>query len=92
MQRGLVHDRAMDDSCAVALLGETQSVEPGGPSRVEVPLEADFVLSGLGTSVRRCVCVIHVLLPSFLPSFARSQARKRLGEAASPNVVIDGVI
>ena len=43
MQRGLVDDRAMDDGGAVALVGEAQSVEPGGPAGVEVPLEADLV-------------------------------------------------
>ena len=64
MQRGLVDHRAANDGCAVALVGEAQSVEPGGPSGLEVSLEADFVLSELATSVRRCVCVTHVLLPS----------------------------
>jgi hypothetical protein len=43
MQRGLVGYRAMDDGGAVAFVGETQSVKPGSPSRIEVPPEADFV-------------------------------------------------
>ena len=47
MQRGLVGDRAADDGGAVALVGEAQPVEPGGPSGVEMPLEADLVASGL---------------------------------------------
>ena len=47
MQCGLVGDRAGDEGGAVVLVGEAQSVEPGGPSGVEVPLEADFVPSGL---------------------------------------------
>ena len=47
VQRGLVDDRAVDDGGAVALVGEAQPVEPGGPAGVEVPLEADLVPSGL---------------------------------------------
>ena len=47
MQRGLVGYRAVDDGGAVALVGEAQSVEPGGPSGIEMPLEADFVPSRL---------------------------------------------
>src|SRR6266568_9114934 len=43
IQRGLVDHRAMDDGGAVAFVGEAQSVKPGGPSGIEVPLEADFV-------------------------------------------------
>ena len=46
-ESGLVGYRAMDDGGAVALAGEAQSVEPGGPSGIEVPLEADFVPSRL---------------------------------------------
>jgi hypothetical protein len=42
MKRCLIGDRTRDDGGAVALIGEVQSVEPGGPSRIEVPLEADF--------------------------------------------------
>ena len=47
MQGGLVDDRAVDEGGAVALPGEGQPVEPGGPAGVEVSLEADLVLSGL---------------------------------------------
>ena len=47
MERRLVGDRAVDDGGAVALVGEAQPVEPGGPSGIEVPLEADLVASGL---------------------------------------------
>ena len=36
MQRGLVGYRAMDDGGAVALVGEAQSVKPGGPPGIEV--------------------------------------------------------
>ena len=43
MKSGLVEDRARDDGGAVAFVGEAQPVEPGGPSGVEVPLEADFI-------------------------------------------------
>jgi hypothetical protein len=64
MQRGLVDARTANDGCAIALLGKAQSVEPGGPSGLEVPLEADFVLADLTISIRRCVCVTHALLPS----------------------------
>ena len=45
MQCGLVGYRAIDDGGAVALVGEAQSVKPGGPSGFEAPLEADFVSS-----------------------------------------------
>src|SRR5919199_646074 len=43
MQRGLVDHRAMDDGCAVALVGEAQAVEPGRPAGLEVPLDSDCV-------------------------------------------------
>src|ERR1044071_4660872 len=43
---GLVGYRAMDDGGAVAAVGNGQPVEPGSPPAVEVPLEADLVLSG----------------------------------------------
>src|SRR5207249_6698645 len=43
VQRGLVGYRAADDGGAVAGVGEAQSVKPGGPPGIEVPLEADFV-------------------------------------------------
>jgi hypothetical protein len=45
VQGGLVGYGAMDESGAIAFAGEAQSVEPGGPSGIEVPLEADFVPS-----------------------------------------------
>src|SRR5690242_411683 len=64
MQRGLVDHRTANHGCAIALPGEAKYVEPGGPSGPEVPLETDFVLSETTTSVRGCVCVTHVLLPS----------------------------
>ena len=47
MERSLVGYRAMDDGRAVAVVGEAQPVEPGGPSGIEMPLEADLVTSGL---------------------------------------------
>ena len=47
MECCLVGNKARDDGGAVALMGQTKSVKPGGPSRIEVPLEADFVPSGL---------------------------------------------
>ena len=40
MQCGLVGDRAMDDGGAVAVVREAQAVEPGGPSGIEMSLEA----------------------------------------------------
>ena len=47
MKSGLVDDKTMDEGGAVALVAEAQSVEPSGPSRSEVPLETDLVLSNL---------------------------------------------
>jgi hypothetical protein len=45
IQRGLVDHRALDEGGAVVLVGDGQSVEPAGPSGIQVPLEADFVRS-----------------------------------------------
>ena len=44
----LVGDLAADDGGSVALVADGQSVEPGGPVRVEVPREPDLVAPGLG--------------------------------------------
>src|ERR1051326_481504 len=85
MQRGLVDHRTANHGCAIALVNEAQSVEPGGPSGLEVPLQADFVLSEITTSVRGCVRVTHVLLPSL----ACTQDRKGCDECASSHVMID---
>jgi hypothetical protein len=46
VQCGLVDYRTPDEGDAVPLTGEGHPVEPGGPSRIEVPLEADLVLPG----------------------------------------------
>jgi hypothetical protein len=43
MKSGLVDDKTMDEGGAVALVGEAQSVEPSSPSRIEVPVETNFV-------------------------------------------------
>jgi hypothetical protein len=42
VQRGLVYDEGLDDGGAVGLVGDTDGVEPGGPSGIQVPLEADL--------------------------------------------------
>ena len=47
MQRGLVDDRAMNRGCAIAFMPQAQSVEPSGPSGVEVSLDADLVAPSL---------------------------------------------
>jgi len=47
MQRGLVGYEAMDDGGAVAVVGEDQPVEPGGPPRIEVPLRRISYRPGL---------------------------------------------
>src|SRR5437588_2024621 len=88
MQRGLVDDGASENGCAVALVGEAHPVEPGGPSRGEVPLEADFVTSRRMMVVSSCVWLAHGA-PSFV---AWSHSRQRCGEAASPHVMIHVVI
>ena len=61
MQCGLVDDRAREDGCAVVLVGEAQPVKPDGPSGLKVPLEADFVASGLVMIVGRGVSSLHVV-------------------------------
>ena len=63
MQCGLVGDGAMDDRGAVALVAEAQAVKPGGPSAIEVPLEADLVASGLVTvTVDACRSLMALLV------------------------------
>jgi hypothetical protein len=47
VQGSLIGYRAMDDGGAIAPVGETQPVKPGGPSGIEVPLEADLVSPAL---------------------------------------------
>ena len=59
MQRGLVGHEAIDDGCSVARVGETQSVKPGGPSGIQVSLEADFVKASLVLVVSWSVCCSH---------------------------------
>src|SRR4051812_12307060 len=60
VQCGLVGDRAMDDGGAVALVGEIESVKPGGPPRIEVPFQADLVPFGLMMAAGRCVWWAHI--------------------------------
>src|ERR1035441_8804775 len=55
MERGLVGYGAMDEGGAVAVVGEGQPVEPGGPPGVEVPLEAYLVPSGVVMAAGRCL-------------------------------------
>jgi hypothetical protein len=55
MECCLVGDKAGDDRGAVVLTGKAQSVKPGGPSRSQVPLEADFVPSSVMIMAGRCV-------------------------------------
>jgi hypothetical protein len=62
MQRGLVGYSTMDDRGAIALEAEAQPVKPGGPSRIEVPLEADLVPSGLVAIALYACLSAHLLL------------------------------
>ena len=55
MECCLVGNKARDDGGAVALVGQAKSVKPGGPSKIEVPLDADFVSSGLAMIADRCL-------------------------------------
>ena len=55
MECCLVGNKARDDGGAVALMGQTKSVKPGGPSRIEAPFEADFIPSGLAMIAGRCL-------------------------------------
>src|SRR5579872_221288 len=79
MERGLVGDGAMDDGGAVAVSGDGQPVEPGGPPGIEVPLEADLVPS-------RAVIVAGRYFVH------GSKARRGHSELASPHVGIDAMI
>jgi hypothetical protein len=47
MERSLVGYGAMDDGGAIALEAEAQPVEPGGPSGIEMALEANLIPSSL---------------------------------------------
>src|SRR5580693_6841559 len=79
VERGLVGDRAMDDGGAVAVVGEGQPVEPGGPPGSEVPLEADLVPS------RAVLVAVGYVVHG-------SNARSGHGELASPHVGIEVMI
>src|SRR5690348_1400965 len=57
MERGLVGYGAMDDGGAVAVAGDGQPVEPGGPPGIEVPLEADLAPSR--AELMAVGCVVH---------------------------------
>src|SRR5690349_9855528 len=59
MERGLIGDRAAKDGRSIALMGEAQPVEPGGPSGLEAALEADLVSSGLLRTDSRCGWLTH---------------------------------
>jgi hypothetical protein len=63
VQRGLVDDGAVDDGRAVVFAGEAQPVKPGGPPRIEVPLEADLVASER-VVISVDVAVVLIVLPS----------------------------
>jgi hypothetical protein len=65
MERGLVDDRAAKDGRPVAFVSEAQTVKPGDPAGLEVPLEADLVPSGLLRIVSRCAWFAHGA-PSFV--------------------------
>ena len=47
IQRGLIDDRASEDGCSVACVGEAQALKPVGPPGIKVSLEANFVPSRL---------------------------------------------
>src|SRR2546427_8401499 len=74
VERRLVGYWAMDDGGAVAAVGNGQPVEPGGPPAVEVPLEADLVLSGAVIAAGRYLAhgaPLAALLAGPPPAFAR---------------------
>jgi 6-phosphogluconolactonase len=74
----------MYDGCAVALVGEAQSVEPGGPSRVKVPLEANFVLHVLAASA----ALGALLAPSAALADGEKKAVYTITNAASGNELL----
>lgn len=55
MECCLVGDKTTNEGCAIALLGKAQSVKPGGPSSIEVSLEADLVPTGLAVIAGCCL-------------------------------------
>src|SRR5664280_2555996 len=89
MQCGLVGYGATDDGGAVALVGGGQSVKPGRPSGVEVPLDADLVPSEVVMMPGRCFAhgapsavarLDGSLSPSAGPSYAVSYTHLRAHE------------
>ena len=56
VQRGLVSHGAMDQGGTRTLVGEAQPVEPGGPSRIEVPLEANLIAFSNSNSTSFVTC------------------------------------
>ena len=58
VQGCLVGYLAMDDGGAVAAVGDGQPVEPGRPTGIEVPLEADLVPSGIVLAARAAVSLM----------------------------------
>src|SRR5690349_9772263 len=55
VQRSLVGDWTSEAGRAVAVEGEAEAVEPGGPAGSKVPFKADFVPFGLVRIVIRSV-------------------------------------
>lgn len=60
VQRGLIDDRTLKDTGAVALRGEGEPVEPGGPTLVEVAGDADLVVTCLVPTAHCWSGVLHV--------------------------------
>ena len=63
MEGRLVDHEAAEDGGAVALVAEAESVEPGCPTVIEVPFEADLIASGV---VAIAVDAVVALICSFL--------------------------
>src|SRR3954469_15595145 len=86
MQRRLVGYRSTEDRRAAALEADGHSVEPWGPSRIEVTREANFATAGRLNIPGNVRVSAHLLLS--LSSWRSWKARSRCGERASPRTVI----
>src|SRR5918992_1566594 len=100
-QRRLIGNRTADDSRAVVLMAESQTVEPGCPALVEMPGKANLIPSGAGLATVRGVVVVHsppracshpCLRPAVPVRSAEVHGGGRGDERASPEVVSRVVI
>jgi len=59
VERGLIGDRTAQDRGPVGFMTEGQTIEPGGPPRVEAPGHPDLVLTALGAIPGEAASFFH---------------------------------